>query len=385
MNMYEDVINEIIECYREKVRPTHQGYESYLQNLYRDCNKICIFPAGQSGLELCEFINNKGYKVDFISDNNVDRIKALQNKNDKNSNIKYITVEELENFKDDTLVLISSIYHEEIYQGLKQRGFPYIQKIYERHFEVQRYFESLDWEYFRNSVVKLLKMVSDDISKNVIINTIKSWLLFDEEYNYWGEIYDKNQYFPEEIVRIGEREVFCDVGAYMGDSLNIILDKCNKKFKKIYLFELSYEIYSDLMDSVNNYEEKIREKVISYNLGLSDCEETISYEKKGSETSMSKEGTEIGKVVRMDDILKGEKVSYIKMDIEGAEYSALHGCEKIIIKQKPVLAICTYHIVDDLWRIPFYIKSLAPEYKIYFRHHSKSAIETVCYAVYDRV
>lgn len=83
----------------------------------------------------------------------------------------------------------------------------------------------------------------------------------------------------------------------------------------------------------------------------------------------------------VDDALCGIDVTYIKMDIEGAELNALIGAENTIIKCKPKLAICVYHKTSDFWKIPQYIKSLNSEYKLYLRHHSnKNCWGTVLYA-----
>ena len=69
------------------------------------------------------------------------------------------------------------------------------------------------------------------------------------------------------------------------------------------------------------------------------------------------------------------------MDIEGAEMSALQGASEVIRKNRPKLTICIYHSDEDLFRIAEYVHELVPEYKLYIRHHSKSDVETVLYAV----
>jgi len=73
-------------------------------------------------------------------------------------------------------------------------------------------------------------------------------------------------------------------------------------------------------------------------------------------------------------------VTFIKMDIEGAEVEAVSGAADIIRSQKPKLAICVYHSKEHIIKIPFLLKKLVPEYKIYLRHHSPSLLDTVCYA-----
>ena len=86
--------------------------------------------------------------------------------------------------------------------------------------------------------------------------------------------------------------------------------------------------------------------------------------------------------VALDDVLKNEQISFIKMDIEGAELAALHGCKQIITAQKPKLAISVYHKPEDIFEIPDYILTLNSNYQLYLRHYRAfSAYETVLYAV----
>lgn len=76
-----------------------------------------------------------------------------------------------------------------------------------------------------------------------------------------------------------------------------------------------------------------------------------------------------------------ERVTMIKMDVEGAELESLKGARETILRNKPKLAICIYHEPKDLTEIPLYIKSLVPEYKLFVRHHSNYFGETVLYAI----
>ena len=81
----------------------------------------------------------------------------------------------------------------------------------------------------------------------------------------------------------------------------------------------------------------------------------------------------------MDEFLQNERVTFIKMDIEGAEYDALKGAEHIIRTQKPRLAISIYHDKNHIVDIPALLLSFREDYRFYIRHYSLLGNETVLY------
>lgn len=62
-----------------------------------------------------------------------------------------------------------------------------------------------------------------------------------------------------------------------------------------------------------------------------------------------------------DAIVGNKKVTYIKMDVEGAELNSLIGAHKTIKREHPRLAISIYHS-DDMLNIIEYIKENYPFY-----------------------
>ena len=61
--------------------------------------------------------------------------------------------------------------------------------------------------------------------------------------------------------------------------------------------------------------------------------------------------------------------TFIKMDIEGAELSALQGATEVL-SNYPKLAISIYHKINDMWEIPLFIKNNFPDYKFYCKKSS---------------
>ncbi len=70
---------------------------------------------------------------------------------------------------------------------------------------------------------------------------------------------------------------------------------------------------------------------------------------------------------------------FIKMDIEGSEFEALLGAEQTIRKATPRLAICLYHHIQDMWRIPLLLKKFVPGYHFYCKK-SHPFVEFVLFA-----
>ena len=76
---------------------------------------------------------------------------------------------------------------------------------------------------------------------------------------------------------------------------------------------------------------------------------------------------ELIKAIPPDSVCKS--ATYIKMDVEGAEYETLLGCKRLIRECKPKLAVSAYHRAGDIFTLPLLIARLNPDYKIYLRHH----------------
>jgi FkbM family methyltransferase len=187
-----------------------------------------------------------------------------------------------------------------------------------------------------------------------------------------------DQYFPPGLIQLKQDDSFVDAGAFTGDTLSDILRRTGGKFDSIHCFELDALNFKTLQKTAAGVPGA--ERIFLHHAGLWDEPMEISYSVGQNQSSIGA-GTAVGHVVRLDDVIGDQRVTFLKMDIEGAELKALEGGRKTILANKPALAICVYHHFKDLWEIPLFIKSLVPEYRIYLRHHTKLEYETVCYAI----
>ena len=87
----------------------------------------------------------------------------------------------------------------------------------------------------------------------------------------------------------------------------------------------------------------------------------------------------------LDNILGGERVDYIKFDVEGAEKEAIAGAFETIEKHRPALMISLYHRSEDVFALPLMIHEKFPDYKFYMRRREYiPAWDMVLVAVSDK-
>ena len=234
-------------------------------------------------------------------------------------------------------------------------------------------------------------MLADEFSKKVFMTIIGNAILEINDYEilytpfqyYLAEMFEKNRFRDEIIV---------DAGAHKGETVKTLINIFPTSIKRIYLFEPAPKTMIELKRAIADTEYDI----IPYQYGLSKesgqaeffynptwpgTSHLLVNHEKDSSKELANDISIIVETRKLDDIIpEDEKVTFIKMDIEGAEYDALKGAKETIQRCKPRLAICIYHNAKDYIRIPMLIKQLVPEYKLYIRHHSIGRDETVCYA-----
>lgn len=199
--------------------------------------------------------------------------------------------------------------------------------------------------------------------------------IFERDFILVGET--RNQYL--DVFEPQEEEYIVDCGAFDGKTEELFNNWGSGHVKKIYAFELDPFNKAKCSDF---YDAKGLKDIVEFiNKGVSNSNAIVHIE----DSSMGSSGSHLGpgtieaEVVKLDDTLVG-KVTFIKMDVEGAELDALKGAAEIIKSQKPRLAICLYHKQSDIYEIPRFLLSIEPSYKFIIRHYSSISWETVLYA-----
>lgn len=231
----------------------------------------------------------------------------------------------------------------------------------------------------KDKIAFVRENLCDEKSKKTFDNLLKYRTCNDSSLIY--DVYERSheQYFPVgEIIKPERGEVFVDAGAYSGETSASYIT-WNPNYSKIYFMEPDQTMYAIASEYVRL---KGIKNIVGVNRGAYSYETEIAFENDFASGSsrIDESGTNKIKTISIDEMLRGEKVNFIKMDIEGAEMEALKGADKSITKYKPNLAICIYHAEDDLWKIPYYIKQKYPWYRLFIRHYTQNTVETVMYA-----
>lgn len=219
----------------------------------------------------------------------------------------------------------------------------------------------------------LYEKLEDYRSKKLLYAILNNWYRYD--FSLLKECYENNypDYFDLDIVKCNEEEVVVDLGAYIGDSILDYLKVYQEKYKKIYCYEITEESFQTLKQNLAKFPNiEFRKK------GALDKKGMMSISHNQEELSANKvieNGTKEIEVVTIDEDIK-QKVTLIKMDIEGAEEQALKGCQKHIQNEQPKLLLSVYHNHEDIWKIPKMIENMQKGYKFYLRYHGGNIFPT---------
>ena len=213
----------------------------------------------------------------------------------------------------------------------------------------------------------LYEHLCDYRSKYVLYAILNNYYNFDFANLQNAQNFLFKQYFDLDILPTCKDEVFVDVGAYTGDSvLNFISSYGEKSYKKIYCYDITEEIFTKMQSNLQHYSniEYKNMAVTNYNGSIGVAHNDFS----NSANLTSTKSNDIVDATMLDTDIQ-EKITMIKMDIEGGEISALKGAKTHITIDKPKLFISVYHSNTDLIEIPKLIYSMTDCYNFYLRYY----------------
>ena len=204
-------------------------------------------------------------------------------------------------------------------------------------------------------IVKLLpinRLYSNNTIRNIKRNGIR-YKLDISDYQAWLLYFLSDNDSSFHVLRyLGESQVIIDIGGNIGQTslvINANRVECVNNFK-IICFEPYPENFNKLLTNIN-LNSNIQNIKLE-NIGLGDKNSQVEMFKECISNSggnrivydpaKNTEGIEVVQITTLDNYLESnniEKVDFVKIDVEGFEYSVLKGAIKTLRKSKPKLYI----------------------------------------------
>lgn len=233
-------------------------------------------------------------------------------------------------------------------------------------------FDRVFYETHKEELAEAYSLLSDKESRRIFENVVHYKITGRIDYLRDAES-DPNE-MMQNLVCPDTLSATADLGAYNGDTVRELLGAANGSIKRIWAFEpdtrnhRKLELYAA---------DENRAEIIPIHAGAWDEDTTLSFDASGNRNaSFESNRSEVlsdrpakMKTIearRLDSILGGARVDYIKYDVEGAEREALLGSAETIRAHHPTLMVSLYHRNEDIFALPLLIKKRFPEYKEFY-------------------
>ena len=248
--------------------------------------------------------------------------------------------------------------------------------------------QELGWRYWLASpewlrahaadLNRCYERLADEPSRVCLERVVRFRLGLDTDYASF--MHPEPRYFNElTLPPLNNRALhYVDGGAYNGDTLLDLMKA--SPLQQAWLFEPDAANFAKLAPNVRN----AGCPASCLPLALSDSYKLLRFSSgQGESSCLDQNGGVAIMAAALDDVLAGQRVDFIKLDIEGAEEWALRGAAQSIAAHRPVLALSCYHHPHDLWALPDLLDHLAPAYRYYLRLHAFNSFDLVLYAIPD--
>ena len=233
---------------------------------------------------------------------------------------------------------------------------------------------AFDYEAHESGFARARQLLADATSRD----------LFDAVLRYRrnGDIADcpaaslEDEYTPADLPRFAEPLRMIDCGAFTGVAIHKFL-KAGYAIDSFVAFEPDPASFATL--AARNFPVS---RGLCLPLGTWSTTRQLKF---ASDSSMASHLSDSGDVtiqcVAVDEVLHGEQVNLVKLDVEGAEIETLKGMERFIREQRPNLLVSAYHTPGHLHEIAELIDDWRLGYRFHLRVHEQNSFGIVLYAL----
>ncbi|MBQ5310568.1 MAG: FkbM family methyltransferase [Oscillospiraceae bacterium] len=217
-------------------------------------------------------------------------------------------------------------------------------------------------------------MLADDLSRQTYADVINFRISGKIEYLHRCTAEKKDIF--DSILRLSDKEIYIDMGAYNGDTVLEFADVTGG-YEHIYAVEPDSGNFRKLTKNTDGMKDITLVNAAAYNTETELDFDDLSGRNSRINSKATKKKTV--SAIRGDSLT--ENATLIKMDVEGAEREAIEGCTASL-RNGAKLVCALYHRTDDLFELPLAVHRTAPDKKLYIRHLLYiPAWETNLYAV----
>lgn len=354
---------------------------------------IIIFGAGQSGEWVFNLLRRYSIQPKCYCDNYQAKWGNLK------KGIEIMSFENAIKKYPEAAICVASMWSEEIFKQIKE----YDERILERTWDLlttmawetsNSIYVSNEPEFICNNIDRfqtLYQLLDDDISKKTLEGLLNYRLtrkkLFLKDIKSDDNIYIDDKIIPREFIKKISQRTIIDGGAFDGDTIETFIQSWGKtnNILDIHCYEIEKRNCDTIRDKQGNFEPHKIHVHQSALWSVKGVTVGIEGDTLSGKVDINKTNNNGGVLTESIDDYGYENVGFIKLDIEGAEREALKGAEKTIKRCHPILAICGYHLQDDLLILSEYIQALHCGYHIYLRHYMYSSGDTLLYAIPDEL
>lgn len=340
---------------------------------------IWIFGSGRFGRTLCMVLTQEGYPVHGFIDSNPRSEKLLD--------LPVLTWRELQPAQLEAQLAVGIFNREmpldELESIAMSAGFKDVFLPWDLY---AQFSTQLGWRFWLSEPSVILDNLSaiENTYRNLADETSRQCLLdicafrLGHHNAYSGFRHSDPQYFNDLSLELfkNRKIVYVDGGAYRGETLLELTAQA--EVSKAYLFEPDPDNFKVLANTIKS----TALEAICLPLAIADSYEILSFNAgDGEGCAITRDGDQHIAAVALDELLHGQDVNFIKLDVEGAEIQALRGAEGLIKRFRPVMAISLYHRPRDVWEIPELLSPICKEYLFYIRQHHYNSFDSVLYAI----
>lgn len=232
-------------------------------------------------------------------------------------------------------------------------------------------FDAYFFKKNENKIAEAREVFADARSREIYDELIRYKL--DGRINHFNKT-DRDGTLFSPCPLSGGYEVYCDLGAYTGDTIGEAIERY-PDIKKIIAFEPSPKIFAKLKSNTEKYTD--RELTLVNACAWNKSGTSVFTDGSGRNSSLSGADMHSGKTIsgaKIKEVITEAPDRYmnfsgkrllIKFDVEGAEKEALEGSLKSISDNFSELCVSLYHRSEDIFEIPIFIHKILPEHKLF--------------------